>query len=337
MLVHEDLVVETGVGPSAGGKPPTLLGLNAGARSVISVDLSDGTLTGSVLDLKATIADASDPQSLMARGEGGVQQLFDVLDELVEAAPAPILGIGVGTPGVVDSVGTVVEASNLGWHNIPLGDLLADRYNVPVKVLNNSRAAALAEYSFGGYDAKNLVVVKIGNGIGAGVVLDGRIHSGENDAAGEIGHVVVDPDGPACFCGKAGCLETVAAIPYLIRTLARFTDDSASLPAPDVLGRAAELAEEGNPDVLAVLNEAGRNLAKVLSTTVAILDVHQVIVTGPISRLGEPFLARLRSEIQQRILPTLAAKLELRFGRTGERAVRMGAAAYVVNDQLGVL
>ncbi|MGZ8755080.1 MAG: ROK family protein, partial [Acidimicrobiia bacterium] len=185
--------------------------------------------------------------------------------------------------------------------------------------------------------AKNLVVVKIGNGIGAGVVLDGRIHSGENDAAGEIGHVVVDPDGPACFCGKAGCLETVAAIPYLIRTLARFTDDSASLPAPDVLGRAAELAEEGNPDVLAVLNEAGRNLAKVLSTTVAILDVHQVIVTGPISRLGEPFLARLRSEIQQRILPTLAAKLELRYGRTGERAVRMGAAAYVVNDQLGVL
>lgn len=335
-LEEDGLVSELGTGPSAGGKPPTLYGLNAGARSIITVDLSDGERTGSILDLKGISAYRTTRSCDALRGQEGIGQLFDTIDELIAETPAPPLGIGIGTPGVVDTSGTVIEASYLDWHDVPLGTLLSERYALPVHVLNNSRAAALAEYSFGGHQAENLLVVKIGNGVGAGILLDGRIHRGEDSAAGEIGHVVVDPNGVPCYCGKIGCLETIAAAPRLNEALAPFIDpDSSSLA--DNLRAAGSLAGAGDPGTLMVINETARNLARVLSTTVAILDIHKIVLTGIVSGLGAPFLDRLRTEIDNAVLPTLASKLELSYGRTGDRAVRMGAAALVVSQELGVV
>jgi predicted NBD/HSP70 family sugar kinase len=335
-LEGEGLVVELGTGPSAGGKPPTLYGLNAGARSVITVDLSDGERTGSVLDLKGAPLYKADRSRDALQGQPGIERLMQLIDELITTAPAPPLGIGIGTPGVIAENGAVVEASFFDWHDVPLGTLLAERYALPVHIINNSRAAALAEYSFGGHEAENLLVVKIGNGVGAGVVLDGRIHSGEDSAAGEIGHVVVDPNGAPCFCGKSGCLETVAAAPRLLEGFSQFIAiRSESLV--EGMDQAAEAATAGEPGVLKTIDEAARNLARVLSTTVAILDIHKVVITGVVARLGDPFLDRLKDQIEKGVLPTLAAKLELCWGRTEDRAVRMGAAALVTSQELGVV
>jgi len=180
-----------------------------------------------------------------------------------------------------------------------------------------------------------MLVIKIGNGIGAGVVLDGRIHGGEDSAAGEIGHVVVDPDGPDCFCGKQGCLETVAAVPYLVATLRPLLPGA---PA-DVRGlfqRAEAAAADGDTAVIAVIAAAARHLAKVLTTTVAVLDVHRIVITGSVSAIGPLLLAQIAADVEQAILPTLAAKLDLCYGHTGDRAVRLGAAALVLNRELGV-
>lgn len=335
-LENGNLVAEIGVGPSAGGKPPTLYGLNAEARSIIAVDLSDGERTGSVLDLKGTSAYRTSRSRDSLQGQAGVDQLMEMVDELLAATPAPPLGIGIGSPGVIDDAGTVIEASFFDWHNVPLGGLLAERYSLPVHVINNSRAAALAEYSFGDHDAENLLVIKIGNGVGAGVVLDGRIHGGEDSAAGEIGHVVVDPNGSQCFCGKVGCLETMAAAPRLIESFSRFIDIEAN-PLLDAMKTAGAAAADGDAGVLKTIEETAHNLGKVLSTTVAILDIHKVVISGVVSRLGEPFLQRLREEIDGAVLPALASKLELGYGRTGDRAVRMGAAALVASQELGVV
>lgn len=335
-LVEEGLVSELGVGPSAGGKPPTLLGLRADARSVIALDLSDGGQLGSVVDLQGSVVHQASPWKPAKHGEAGVRQVVETIAELVDAAPAPILGIGVGTPGVVDFGGTVLEAANLGWRNLPLASLLADRFEVPVHVINNSRAAALAEFSFGDHEAENLIAVKIGNGIGAGVVLDGRIHQGEDSAAGEIGHVAVDPEGRPCSCGRVGCLETIASIPSLVRALKDLIPGD-NPQAVDVLAAAAMAADQREPRVLKILDEAGRNLGRVLSTMVAVLDIHLVVLTGHIARLGDLFLARVGGEIERRVLPSLAAKLELRYGTMGDRAVRLGAAGLVLNRELGVL
>jgi predicted NBD/HSP70 family sugar kinase len=207
---------------------------------------------------------------------------------------------------------------------------------LPVHVINNSRAAALAEYSFGGHGAENLLVVKIGSGVGAGVILDGRIHVGEDSAAGEIGHVVVDPDGLKCFCGKVGCLETVAAAPRLLDSFAQSIAINTESLA-DGMSLAGRAAARGHVGVHKTIDDAAGNLARVLSTTVAILDVHKVVISGVVSRLGDPFIVRLREDIENSILPNLAAKLDLGYGHTGDQAVRMGAAAFVANQELGII
>jgi predicted NBD/HSP70 family sugar kinase len=334
-LEGNGLVVELGTGPSAGGKPPTLYGLNAGARSIVAIDLSDSERVGSVLDLKATSAFRTTRSHHSLQGQAGIDQLIATIDELLEETPAPVLGIGIGTPGVIADNGTVVEASYLDWHDIPLGAILSERYSLPVHIINNSRAAALAEYSFGGHKAENLLVVKIGNGIGAGVLLDGRVHGGEDSAAGEIGHVVVDPNGVPCYCGKSGCLETMAGAPRLIEAFAPVLGDQQDLA--EGMRLAGVAAAAGDERVLSIIDDTARNLGRVLSTTVAILDIHRVVISGIVSSLGDPFLDRLRDEIDRAVLPALAAKLDLCYGRTGDRAVRMGAAALVVNQELGVV
>jgi predicted NBD/HSP70 family sugar kinase len=335
-LLDEGLVSEVGFGPSAGGKPPTLLDIDASARSVIAVDLSDGARVGSVLDLRGTSSHRTARFESAPSGRRGVDELIDTIDELMSAAPAPPLGIGIGTPGVVAKDGTVVEASNLDWHQLPLARLTADRFELPVHVINNSRAAALAEYSYGDHGAENLLVIKFGRGIGAGIVIDGRIHGGEDSAAGEIGHVVVDPAGPACHCGRRGCLEKVAGVPYLVEALAPIVA-AGGADRLEILARAGRRAAEGDEDVLAVIGEAGTNVAKVLSATVAILDIHRVVVTGQVAALGDSFLACIRREVESAILPALAEKLDLCYGRTGDRAVRLGAAALVIKQELGVV
>lgn len=335
-LEGDGLVAQLGTGPSAGGKPPTLYGVNAGARSIIAVDLSDGEQVGSVLDLKGTSAYRTTRSGNSLHGQAGIDQLYETVDELLEETPAPVLGIGIGSPGVIDDDGVVIEASYLDWHDVPLGALLTDRYSLPVHVINNSRAAALAEYSFGGHEAENLLVVKIGNGVGAGILLDGRIHQGEDSAAGEIGHVVMADNGLPCYCGKVGCLETMAAAPRLVDAFRPHLDVEAS-EMVGWLAAAGTAIDRGDQPVLRIVDTVAHNLGKVLATTVAILDIHKVVVAGIVSHLGDHFLDRLRVEIDSAVLPTLASKLELSYGRTGERAVRMGAAALVVNQELGVV
>ena len=134
--------------------------------------------------------------------------------------PAPrgatLLGIGVGTPGIVDAAtGTIRWAVNLDWQDLPLGDILRERYGVPVEVANDSRAAALRDRAVRPRRQAplrpNLIAIKVGRGIGAGIVLGGELFHGDGFGAGEIGHTVVVDDGAACRCGRFGCLETVAS------------------------------------------------------------------------------------------------------------------------------
>ncbi|MCP4304997.1 MAG: ROK family transcriptional regulator [bacterium] len=335
-LERDGLVEELGTGPSAGGKPPTLYGVNAAARNIVVVDLSDSERVASVLDLKGTPSYQTTTTSDSLQGEEGIKALYRTIDDLTEQTPAPVLGIGIGTPGVVDSSGTVIEASYLDWHDVPLGALLSERYSLPVHVINNSRAAALAEYSYGEHEAENLLVVKVGNGVGAGVLLDGRIHGGEDSAAGEIGHVVVNPGGLPCYCGKTGCLETMAAAPRLVEALEPHLDTTSGT-IRKIFSAAGAAAADGNEAIQEIINNTARNLATVLATTIAVLDIHRVVITGVVSEFGDPFLDQLRDEIDDAVLSTLASKLELCYGRTGDQAVRMGAAALVVSQELGVV
>ena len=215
-LIDDGLVIETGQGKSLGGKPPTLIAFNRAARQVIVADLSTSPFRGTIVDLSC------EPVGPMLEADqtGDHQRdLEGLLARLVEEADGPLVGIGLASPGVISGDGDVVEAANLGWHGHPLARLTAAATGLGVTVVNDAHASAVAAHHQLASGESDLLLVRIGEGVGAGIILGGRLHLGSHRAAGEIGHSVIEPGGADCRCGNRGCLETVAS--------------SAAVPSPD--------------------------------------------------------------------------------------------------------
>jgi predicted NBD/HSP70 family sugar kinase len=333
-LVRDDLVRETGQGTSSGGKPPTLLELNAAGREIVAIDLSRRPFGGALVDLAGRIHHRVRGGRGNARGAQGLRDVFRLADRLVAAAEAPVLGVGVGTPGIVDHDGAVVEASNLEWHGVPLRHALADRLGHAVTVANDAHAGALAE--LGAHPDGNLVLVKVGLGIGAGIVVDGRLHLGDRPAAGEIGHIRIVEGGARCRCGNVGCLETVASVPSIVASALELAGRDPQV-APSLPWDARRLAEAiGQDAVSEAIRRAGVSLGAALSHLVAILDIHRVVVALELSNAEDRFLSAIRDEVRGRVLPDLASVVEFAPSTTGPDLVLSGAAALVLREQLGV-
>src|SRR5687768_8603534 len=216
-LIEEGLLQELGQRPgSRVGKPATLVGLNPDAFHIVCLDLSDeARLIGAVLDLSGNVLQRSTMRMQGRTGEAAVAGITELCQELLGLATRPVLGVGIGSPGVVDPDGVVLQAPNLGWTDLPLAAKLAAELGLPVHVANDANTAALGEHTYGGAGGSGLMVIAIGKGVGAGLLLDGALLGGHHYAAGEIGHVIVDERGQVCACGRRGCLETVVSAPAL--------------------------------------------------------------------------------------------------------------------------
>ena len=226
-LIAEGLVAELGVRTeSRVGKPATLVGMQTGAFQIVAVDLTDDhKMHGSVMTLVGEVVERRERSIDGAVGEAAVELLEELCRDLLSAATQPVIGVGIASPGVIDPFGLVVEAPNRGWYDLPLATRLQQSLRVPVHVANDANTRALGEFTFGAAGAASIVVT-IGQGVGAGIVLDGRLVGGNHWAAGELGHLtVVDETTPGeepqpCVCGRTGCLETVASVPALRRRTA---------------------------------------------------------------------------------------------------------------------
>jgi predicted NBD/HSP70 family sugar kinase len=316
-LIGDDLVVELGQREDARpGKPATLLDINRTGFQILGLDLSDhAVLRGGVLDLDGHILEHREVRLEHATGDAAVEKVVALARDLVAAAGAPILGIGVGSPGVVDLAGTVLSAPNLGFRDLPLQTMLAELTGLPVLVANDANAAVLAEHSFGGA-LSDTMLVRIGHGVGAGLLLGGTPLFGNRFAAGEIGHVVVGTDGGApCACGKVGCLETWLAIPRL---------ESALAAAPDASERER------------ILRQAGERLAIALAPVVGALDLAEVVLSGPADKLDGPFTNAATDALRSRTMAESHGDLTVRMTALGQDIVIRGAAAMVLSGQLGV-
>jgi predicted NBD/HSP70 family sugar kinase len=314
-LMDEGLLVETGPREGARpGKPATLLDLNRESVQIVGVDLSEySTFRGAVLDLDGRILSRAERPLAGSTGADAMAKVVALVAELVEAATLPILGIGVGSPGIVDLGGVVLTAPNLAWTAHPLQQQLAERFGVPVIVANDANAAALAEYSFGSADS-DMMLVKVGHGVGAGLLLDGRPLFGSRFAAGEIGHVVVGTDGGLeCVCGKRGCLETWLAVPRLETAL-----------------------DAAHADREAVLREAGQRLGIALAPIVGALDLAEVVLSGPVHLLDGPLATATLDTLRERTMAEFHGDVALRMTTLGEDIVMRGAAAMVLSERLGV-
>lgn len=313
-LIDEGLVVEVGHGPSGGGKPPVHVAPDPDARQVVAISLSDGAFRGSVRNLAGAIVHRSSSPASSRRGDTALEAVDHLVGELLEAADAPVLGIGIATPGVVAD-GVVIEASNLGWHDVDLAGRISEKTGVPTHVVNDAQSAALAVFT-ADREVANLLVVSVGEGVGAGIILGGNLYRGDGLAAGEIGHVSLEGSGIECACGNQGCLETKVSLRALV----------------DRLGPLETLGSAADEDLAAV----AADFAPALSLIVGALDVSNVVLVGEIGRLGTGFHEFLASEMQRRVLPAIGDRLTLSYG-PDSGASEDGAAGLVVSSELGVL
>ncbi len=347
-LLGEGLVEEVGRGPSSGGKAPILVRVIPDARLVIGLDLGEDAFVGALVDLRGGIHHRVVEPIEGRDGAAALAAVERVVDELIAAAPeGTLLGVGVGTPGLVDTVtGTIRWAVNLDWQDLPLGRMLSERTRLPAYVANDSRAAAMGEHLFDlDRRAPNLVAIKLGTGIGAGIVIGGELLQGDGFGAGEIGHTSVVDDGAACRCGRFGCLETVASSRAIMAEAQRAAADdpdgalgrrlaAGRLTGPeDVAGAIAE----GDEAARRIAVAAGRWLGRSIAGLVGVLDIHHVVLLGTVTALGPDWLDAVREEATRRALGLLTRDLRIELGGAADDVVLLGASALLLSRELGLV
>ena len=340
-LISIGLVAEVGTGPSTGGKAPILLEVPADARQLVGVEVDRHRLSGAVVNLHGEIVHR---ETLELDGRDGAEALA-ALETLVvgltKAADRPLVGVGVGTPGLIDSAaGTVRWAVGLDWRDVPVGKRLAELTGLPTVVINDSQAAAMAEWTFGRHENSSaMVVVKVGEGIGAGIVIGGRIYPGDDSGAGEIGHSRVTDEGLACRCGSTGCLETVSGSQAVVeRARALVSQHPGSVLSSGTISHHTLHAAFESGDDLArdVVLDSAVPLGRVIGSLIGTLGTRDIVLIGPMTDYGEPWLERVRAEAGRSALPLLVERSNIHLGTTGEEAVELGAAAMLMTSELGL-
>jgi N-acetylglucosamine repressor len=223
--------------------------------------------------------------------------------------------------------------------------MVQERHNVPVYIANDGHMLALAEYMFGqGQNASPLVTIKVGRGIGAGIMLNGQLLSSEAFGAGEIGHVVVERNGPRCNCGNLGCLEAIANVSAVVeraQTLARHNPSSLLhqfAPTADAItvDSIAQACQAGDQAARQLIVDVGHYLGIAIANLIAILGARRVVVTGRIAPFGQVLREAIEAETRRLILPDLANMTEIEVLAQGPDTVLLGAAALLLTNELGL-
>jgi len=347
-LLAEGLIEESGLGPSTGGKRPTLLRVVDDSRCLIGLDLARGDFRGAVLNLRGEIRQKITLPLAGYSGEAALQLVYRLVDDLLATADRPVLGIGIGAPGLVDaSRGYIIDAVNLGWRSLPLAELLQQRSSLPVYAANDCQTAALAEHRFGGgQDSEALVVINTGYGVGAGIVIEGRLLSGSPFGAGEIGHLVVEPGGKRCLCGNRGCLETVASTRGIARRALEQGLLSARLgeihpPGMDdeqtEMSLLRQLCAERDPAAVQLIRETGRYLGMAAASLVSVLGCCRILFAGSVACFGDTLLEVVREEMDARSFSTVTRQTEIGFVDVGADIVLRGTSVLVLSRELRLL
>ena len=347
-LVGYGLVAEHGVGPSTGGRAPRRVRFSADAGHLLVADVGATSIDVAVADLAgAVLAHTAEPADVAAGPEvvlGRVEALFD--ECLCEVdAPGPLLGIGVGVPGPVEfEAGRPISPPIMpGWDGYDVPRRLA-RYGAPVWIDNDVNVMALGELTAGlGRGRESFVFVKIGTGIGAGIVLRGELHRGAQGCAGDIGHVQVpvgDRDDVVCRCGNLNCLEALAGGAALARDAEAAARDGRSpflLGALETAGAvdAADVtrgAAHGDPACVELLANAGRFVGQVVATIVNVFNPSLIVIGGGVAGAGDGLLATIRQTVYSRSLPLATRNLAVHRSALGDRAGVVGAATMVAGE-----
>lgn len=340
-LLIDGLVLERGAGISRGGRRPIVLEINPDAGRVIGVDIGASHLTVLVADLNGRVLAAAErPLKIEAGPEPCLQVVWALVEDTLREAGsdwALVRAIGVGVPGPVIAEQGLVSAPPImpGWDNYPIRAALAARWQRPTTLDNDADLGALGEWTFGaGQGADNLAYIKIGTGIGCGLLLGGHIYRGVLGTAGEIGHVTVTESGPPCTCGNYGCLEAVAggrAIAYRAELAVRAGQRTSLAQCPGhepMTTRAvAQAALDGDGVAQQLLADAGRHIGSAVASLINLLNPGRVILGGGVTKAGSYLLEPLHQAVEERTMRPSRQAAQVVLAQLGRRSVALGAVS----------
>jgi predicted NBD/HSP70 family sugar kinase/biotin operon repressor len=318
---------------SSGGRRARSVALSGDAGIVVGVDFGHSHLRVAVGNLAhQVLAEQSEPIDVDASAAQGFDRAERLVGRLVEStgiSPGKVLGVGLGVPGPIDvETGALGSTAILpGWGGINPRQELSDRLGVPVQVDNDANLGALGELVWGsGRGVRDLAYIKVASGVGAGLVIDGRIYRGPGGTAGEIGHITLDESGPVCRCGNRGCLETFTAARYVLELLRASHGEGLTIP------RMVQLGREGDPGCRRVIGDVGRHIGMGVASLCNLLNPSRVVLGGELAEAGELVLGPIRESVSRYAIPSAAQRLSVLPGALGARAEVLGALALVLSE-----
>ncbi|NUR09926.1 MAG: ROK family transcriptional regulator [Nocardioidaceae bacterium] len=341
-LVELGLAQDAGPAASRGGRRSTMVDLDPGLRFV-GIELGATSMRVAVTDGRlGVLARASTPKADIRRGpEPVLAEAIDVTRKLLaEQGVDRPAGVGIGVPGPVDFHGGVPVSPPImpGWDGYPVRDALSRELGTPVLLDNDVNVMALGEQHTGvARSVDDFLFVKIGTGIGCGIVVQRHLYRGADGCAGDIGHIRIEPGGPVCACGNVGCLEAFFGGAALARDATAAARAGRSSVLADLLaGREALSAEDvgsalgaGDAVALDLVRVGGRRVGSVLASLVSFFNPGLIVIGGGVSRLGHPLLAEIRSVIYRQSLPLATGNLPVVLSELGDDAGVVGAARLI--------
>jgi glucokinase-like ROK family protein len=348
-LVERGLVASGSLGESTGGRAPRLLRFRAEAGHLLVADIGATGAEVALTDLAGRVlAQRSEEDLDVASGPemilGRIREIFEALQQDHGAAAGPLWGIGIGVPGPVEfTTGRVISPPIMpGWNKFPIGEFFAAS-GVPVWVDNDANVMALGETRAGcarGHDS--IIFIKVGTGIGAGLIMNGRIHRGADGCAGDVGHIQVTADpNVVCRCGNIGCVEALAGGAGIARAAEQAARENPSGMLQHIFAERRALAAadvgwcaaHGDQASMELVANAARLVGGVLATLVNVLNPSMIVIGGGVSHVGDPFLAAIRETLYGRSFPLATRALAIQPSTLGRTCGVIGLAA-MVTDQL---
>ncbi|MEV0248837.1 ROK family protein [Nocardia sp. NPDC050712] len=348
-LAELGLVEAGGLAASSGGRRSAIAQLAAGLRFA-AVDIGATSIDVAVTDGEMRVlGHLSEPCDIRQGPAAVLERVLDLLGKLraEHAVGGRLHGAGIGVPGPVSFRDGIPVSPPImpGWHRFPVREVVAQELGCPVLVDNDVNLLALGEmHSGSAHSVEDFLLVKIGTGVGCGIVVGGGLYRGVSGSAGDIGHIRISDDGPVCACGNTGCLEAYAGGAALAREatilaragrstfLAERLAQAGALSAVDV----AEAAAAGDPLAVAMIREAGAHLGSVLAGLVSFFNPGLVVIAGGVTGFGHPLLAEIRSVVYRRSLPLATGNLPIVLSELAGVGGLIGAARLISDHVFSV-
>ncbi|MEK3888134.1 ROK family transcriptional regulator [Bacillus sp. FSL K6-3431] len=336
-LLSSELIMESEIGESLGGRKPTMLIINSDRFFVIGLDIGTKSVRGTLTNLTGELIEHNHcPIPKLITNDTLVILIKNVISQLISAhEDIEVIGIGVGMHGAVDvDNGIALYAPMLNLKNVMLKSELELAFDLPVIVDNDVRAMAFGEYWYAhGESNENMVTVNLGHGVGAGIISNGKLFHGEHDLAGEIGHMTVDLSGKQCSCGNIGCWQTLVSGPAIAdeAKLALARGRISILENKDLEGKTVyDAAVAGDLLAIEILSKTGEYIGIGLTNLIHILNPEKIIIGGGVSGASKFILQNIKEAIKNRGLTEQARSTEIFCSNRGPYSTAMGAASLML-------